>query len=109
MAIRITDTEMTLTIGEKILATARFSKHAADGSGAWIVSTYETRLFTYNQAITALSLAERPANHPDGVRAPRCGSRRQQDAASRTETRCAARPRPARLSGDTHFGPMGWF
>jgi hypothetical protein len=59
MAIRIIDTEMTLTIGEEIVATARFSKHAAaDGNGAWIVSTHEARLFTRNQAIIAMSLAE---------------------------------------------------
>jgi hypothetical protein len=39
---------------------ARLSEHAAaDGSGAWIVSTPPARLFSRNQAITALTLAER--------------------------------------------------
>jgi hypothetical protein len=31
---------MSLSVGDKIIATAWFSQHAAaDGSGAWIVST----------------------------------------------------------------------
>jgi len=43
--------------------TARFSQHAAaDGNGAWGVSTHPVRLFTRNQAITALTLAERLAS-----------------------------------------------
>jgi hypothetical protein len=38
---------MTLTIDEKIFATAHFSKYiAADGNGVRIVSTHEGRLFT---------------------------------------------------------------
>jgi hypothetical protein len=44
------------------MATARFSEYAAvDGNGAWIVSTHPARLFGCNQAITALTLAERLA------------------------------------------------
>ena len=44
------------------MATARFSQHAAaDGNGAWIVSTHAARLFSRDQAITALTLAERLA------------------------------------------------
>jgi hypothetical protein len=44
-------------------ASARFSKDAAaDGNGAWIVSTHPARLFCRNQAITALTLAERVAH-----------------------------------------------
>ena len=44
------------------MATARFSRHtAADGNGAWIVSTHPARLFYRDQAITALTLAERLA------------------------------------------------
>jgi hypothetical protein len=40
MAIRITDDTMTLESGSRVVATARFSKHAAaDGNGAWIVTT----------------------------------------------------------------------
>ena len=34
---------------------------AADGNGAWIVSTHPLRLFYRDQAITALTLAERLA------------------------------------------------
>jgi hypothetical protein len=54
MAIRITDDMMTLEIGNRVVATARASEHAAaDGNGAWIVSTHPARLFTRDQAITA--------------------------------------------------------
>jgi hypothetical protein len=53
---------MTAVYGGKVNATARFSQDAAaDGNGAWIVSTHPARLFSYNQAITALTLAERLA------------------------------------------------
>jgi hypothetical protein len=62
MAVRINDESMTLEIEGRVVATARFSQHAAtDGEGAWIVSTHTARLFTRNQAITALTLAERLA------------------------------------------------
>jgi len=62
MSIRIYDDTMTLEIGDRVVATARFSQHAAaDGKGAWIVSTHPARLFSRNQAITALTLAERLA------------------------------------------------
>jgi hypothetical protein len=62
MAIRIEDNLMTLEADGAVVATARFSQHAAaDGNGAWIVSTHPARLFTRNQAITALTLAERLA------------------------------------------------
>jgi hypothetical protein len=55
MAIRITDDAMTLEIDNPVVATARFRGHAAaDGNGAWIVSTHPARLFTRDQAITAL-------------------------------------------------------
>jgi hypothetical protein len=44
MAIRITGAAMTLEIGSRVAATARFSEHAtADGNGAWIVSTHPAR------------------------------------------------------------------
>jgi hypothetical protein len=60
--IEINDESMTLVIGDNVIATARFSQHAAaDGNGAWIVSTHPARLFTRNQAITALTLAKRLA------------------------------------------------
>ena len=62
MAIRIESEFMILEIDGAIAATARFSQYAAaDGNGAWIVSTYPARLFTRNQTITALTLAERLA------------------------------------------------
>lgn len=43
MAIRITDTEMTLTTGEEIVATARFSKQptAMQDTGWAIASEFE--------------------------------------------------------------------
>jgi hypothetical protein len=53
---------MTLVVHRTVVATARFSQHAAaDGTGAWIVSTHPARLFSRNQAITALALADRLA------------------------------------------------
>lgn len=60
--IEINDECMFLTVDGEVIATARFSRHAAaDGNGAWIVSTHPARLFSRNQAITALTLAERLA------------------------------------------------
>ena len=60
--IEISDEYMSLSVGDKVIATTRFSQHAAaDGNGAWIVSTHPARLFTRNPAITALTLAERLA------------------------------------------------
>ena len=62
MAIRIMDDTMTLKVDNRVVATARFSKHAAaDGNGAWILSTHPAQLFTRDQAITALTSAERLA------------------------------------------------
>jgi hypothetical protein len=59
MAIRIESELMALEVDGAIVATARFSEYAAaDGNGAWIVSTHAARLFTRDQAITALRLAE---------------------------------------------------
>ena len=59
MAIQVSYDFMTLEVNGAVIATARFSKYAAaDGNGAWIVSTHPARLFTRNQAITALTLAE---------------------------------------------------
>ena len=59
MAIHINGHFMTLTVDNHVVATARFSQHAAaDGNGAWIVSTLPARLFGRNQAITAMALAE---------------------------------------------------
>ena len=46
MGIRITDDTITLEIGDRVVANARFSEHAAaDGNGAWVVSTCPSRLF----------------------------------------------------------------
>jgi hypothetical protein len=62
MAVRIEDNFMALEVEGAVVATARFSKDAAaDGNGAWIVSTHSLRLFYRDQAITALTLAERLA------------------------------------------------
>ena len=57
--IEITDECMSLKVEDKFIATARFTQHAAgDGNGAWIVSTHPARLFSRNEAITALTVAE---------------------------------------------------
>jgi hypothetical protein len=62
MSVRINANSMTLEINDRVVATARFHQHAAaDGNGAWVVSTHPARLFTRNQAIIALTLAERLA------------------------------------------------
>jgi hypothetical protein len=62
MAIRIDSEHMVCEVAGAVVATARFSQYAAaDGNGAWIVSTHAARLFTHSQAITALTLAERLA------------------------------------------------
>jgi hypothetical protein len=62
MAIRTMDDTMTLEIGNRVVATAWLSEHAAaDGNGAWIISAHPARLFGRNHAITALTLAERLA------------------------------------------------
>jgi hypothetical protein len=62
MAIRIEDHFMCAEQDGRVIATARYSEHAvADGHGAWIVSVRPSRLFTRNQAITAMVLAERLA------------------------------------------------
>jgi hypothetical protein len=62
MAARIDDEVMTAEYDGLIVATARYSAHApADGQGAWVVSGLPRRLFTRNQAITAMVLAERLA------------------------------------------------
>ena len=53
---------MTAEYDGRVIATARHSPHAAaDGQGAWIMSGRPGRLFTRNQAITAMVLAERLA------------------------------------------------
>jgi hypothetical protein len=60
--IEISNEYMSLAVDGEVIATARFSQYAAaDGNGAWIVSTHPARLFSRNQAITALTLAERLA------------------------------------------------
>jgi len=59
MALRITHDAMTPETGNRVVATAGFSEHAAaDGNGARVVSAYPARLFTRDQAITALTVAE---------------------------------------------------
>ena len=60
--IEISNEYMSLAVDGEVIATARFSQHAAaDGYGAWIACTHSARLFSRNQAITALTLVERLA------------------------------------------------
>ena len=62
MAARIDNEIMTAEYDGRVIATARYSAHtAADGQGTWTVSGLLRRLFTRNQAITAMVLAERLA------------------------------------------------
>ena len=62
MSTKINDDSMSLEINGHVIATAEFRNHAtADGQGAWVVSCHPGRLFTRNQAITAMVLAERLA------------------------------------------------
>jgi hypothetical protein len=62
MSTKINDGSMSLDIDGRVIATAESRQHAgADGRGAWIVSCHPCRLFTRNQAITAVVLAERLA------------------------------------------------
>jgi hypothetical protein len=62
MSTKIDNDSMSLEIDGCVIATAEFREHAAvDGHGAWIVSSHPGRLFTRNQAITAMVLAERLA------------------------------------------------
>ena len=62
MAARIEDEFMTAEYDGRVIATARYSaRAAADAQGAWFVSGLPRRLFTRNQAITAMLLAERLA------------------------------------------------
>ena len=42
---------MALEVNWAVIAAARFSQYAAaDGNGAWIVSTHPARLFSHSQA-----------------------------------------------------------
>ena len=62
MSTKIDNDSMVVKIDGRVVATAEFREHAAaDGYGAWIVSCHPGRLFTRNQAITAMTLVERLA------------------------------------------------
>ena len=62
MAARIDDDFMIAEYDGRVIATARYCEHAPDdGRGVWNVSGLPGRLFTGNQAITAMVLAERLA------------------------------------------------
>jgi hypothetical protein len=62
MSTKINDHSMFLEIDGRVIATAKFREHAAaDGCGAWTVSSYPGRLFTRNQVLTAMVLVERLA------------------------------------------------
>jgi hypothetical protein len=66
MAARIDDDYMTAEHYGRVIATARYSEYtAAGGQGALVVSDYPSRLFSRNQAITAMVLAERLAAEYD--------------------------------------------
>jgi hypothetical protein len=59
MSLRIDDNAMSLEVDGVVVATARFGEYAAaEGEGTWIVSDRPGRLFTRNQAITALTVTE---------------------------------------------------
>jgi hypothetical protein len=62
MAARIDDDYMTAEYDGRVVATARYCEDAVDdGRGVWAVSGWSGRVFTRNQAITAMVLAERLA------------------------------------------------
>jgi hypothetical protein len=62
MAGRIDDDFMTAEYGGQVIATARYCRGVADdGCGVWAASGWPGRVFTRNQAITAMVLAERLA------------------------------------------------
>jgi hypothetical protein len=62
MTAQIDDDFMTAEFDGRVIATARYNSHAAaDGQDVWIVTGLPHRMFTRNQAITAMVLAERLA------------------------------------------------
>ena len=62
MSTKINGDTMSLESDDRVIVTAECCEHAAaDGHGARIVSCHSGRLFTRNQAITAMVLAERLA------------------------------------------------
>jgi hypothetical protein len=62
VAARIEDDFMSAEHDGRVIATARYCEGAPDdGRGVWAVSGWPGRLFTRNQAITAMVLAERLA------------------------------------------------
>jgi len=82
MALQITHDAMTPETGNRVVATARSSEHAAaDGNGAWMVPAYPARLFTRDQAITSPTVAELV-----GSGHPRFRSRRLRSATAKERT-----------------------
>ena len=62
MAARIEDHFMTAEYDGHVIATAQYRLHAAaDRQDVWIVSGLPRRMFSRNQAITAMVLVERLA------------------------------------------------
>lgn len=58
--LTITETEIASDLAD---VRAEFRQHAAaDGNGAWIVSGHAGRLFTRDQALAIVQLAEHEAN-----------------------------------------------
>ena len=62
MTARIEDRFMTAEFGGRVVASARYSPAAAaEGQGGWTVSGLPRRLYSRDQAITTMVLAERLA------------------------------------------------
>jgi hypothetical protein len=58
MSVRIESEHMAAEVNGVVVATGRWSWYAAaDGNGAWITSTHPKRLFSRDQAISAMVLA----------------------------------------------------
>jgi hypothetical protein len=69
MAARTEDHFMAAEYDGHVIATARYNADAAaDGQGAWIVPGLPRRLFSRNQAMTAMVLAERLAAGLDPIK-----------------------------------------
>ena len=117
MSTMINDDSMSLEIGDRVIATAELGEHpAANGHGAWIVSCHPGRLFTRNQVITAMVLAERLApatamatrSCPAGARNWACDRPAHQDHHSaRGGGRCGRR-RDHLLSARLRTGALAW-
>ena len=68
MAVRIESEHMAAEVNGQVVATARWNWYAAaDGNAAWIATAHPKRLFSREQAISAMVLASLLASgHGDG-------------------------------------------